>query len=107
LRPGVVWFGEALDPRQVGRVERFLAAGPCDAVLVVGTTAQFGYILDWIRRARGPATRVFEVNPEDTMASPLVTTIVREPATTAVPRIVDDLLRDDKDPGGSAALAVR
>jgi NAD-dependent deacetylase len=92
LRPGVVWFGEQLDPRQVARVERFLSGGPCDAVLVIGTTAQFGYILDWIQRARASHTRVFEVNPEETSASPLVTDAVREPAALAVPRIVAALL---------------
>src|SRR5262249_31367503 len=37
LRRGVVWFGEALPPEEVGRA--FAAAGQADAVLVVGTSS--------------------------------------------------------------------
>ncbi|HET9384036.1 MAG TPA: Sir2 family NAD-dependent protein deacetylase [Gemmatimonadales bacterium] len=92
LRPGVVWFDEELEPALVRRIDEFLRRGPCDAVLVVGTTAQFDYIVDWMQRARGQQTRIFEINPEQTEVSHLVTDIVREPATLGVPRIVDQLL---------------
>jgi NAD-dependent deacetylase len=50
MRPGVIWFGEQLDPRKIGIAEDFLASGPCDIVFVVGTTATFGYIVDWALR---------------------------------------------------------
>jgi NAD-dependent deacetylase len=91
LRPGVVWFGEMLDPRQVDRVEAFLDDGPCDVVIVVGTTASFGYIVDWARRALGPAGRLIDVNPEASAISPFATEAVREPAAIALPRIVQRL----------------
>jgi NAD-dependent deacetylase len=93
LRPGVVWFGEMLDPRQIDRVEAFLADGPCDAVFVVGTTASFGYIVDWARRAAGAAGRLIDVNPEASPISPFATEVVREPAAVALPGIVERMAR--------------
>ena len=53
MRPGVVWFGEQLDLAKIERVENFVTAGDCDLVIVAGTTALFGYIIDWALRARG------------------------------------------------------
>jgi NAD-dependent deacetylase len=85
MRPGVVWFGESLDPLNIARVEDFLARGPCDIVLVVGTTATFEYIVTWARRAAGRTGTIIEVNPEDTPLSPLATTIIRGTAATVLP----------------------
>ena len=92
MRPGVVWFGEGLDPHSVARAERFVGDARADAVLVVGTTAAFPYIIDWTRRAAGSSGRIFEINPDETQLSRLATTVIREPAAIAVPRIVDDLI---------------
>lgn len=88
MRPGVVWFGEQLDPRKIDMVEDFLAGGPCDLVLVIGTTALFGYIVDWATRASG---RLIEINPERTVLSDLANEVIREPAATALPRLVRQL----------------
>lgn len=94
LRPGVVWFDEELDEAEVGRIETFLARGPCELVLVVGTTAVFDYIVDWARRAAGTRGRLIEVNPESTNLTPYVTRAVREPAARAVPRLLAPILRE-------------
>src|SRR5262249_12628462 len=48
LRPNVVWFDEELPEAEVEHIDHFLAEGPCDLVLVVGTTAVFDYVRDWI-----------------------------------------------------------
>lgn len=87
LRPGVVWFGEALGVADVGRVEDFLAGGCCDLVLVVGTTAAFGYILDWAARAAGNNGLLVEVNPEVTALSRLATETIRARAAEALPAL--------------------
>jgi NAD-dependent deacetylase len=115
MRPGVVWFGEQLPWNEVQRVESFLDGGACDAVIVVGTTATFGYIIDWAlrgsqdsgavgravpgtpfpgeRRARECAPyQLIEVNPEETPLSRFATRLVREPAAIALPRIIDELI---------------
>ena len=51
LRPAVVLFEEMLPERALARLQEQSRIG-FDAVLVVGTTASFGYILEPIWRAR-------------------------------------------------------
>ena len=91
MRPGVVWFGEQLDSARIDIVERFLNRGPCDLVIVAGTTATFGYIIDWALRASADGGELIEVNPEETALSRCATKIVREPAAIALPRLINSL----------------
>jgi NAD-dependent SIR2 family protein deacetylase len=91
MRPGVVWFGEQLPRNELQRVDNFLRGGACDVVIVAGTTATFGYIIDWaLRASRGG--ELIEVNPEETPLSRFSTRLVREPAAIALPRIVGELI---------------
>jgi NAD-dependent deacetylase len=92
MRPGVVWFGEQLDTEKIGLVEDFLTGGDCNLVIVAGTTALFGYIIDWALRGRGQTGQLIEVNPEGTSLSQFATKSFREPAGLALPRLVDELL---------------
>ena len=89
MRPGVVWFGEQLPRNHVQRVENYLDRGACDVVIVAGTTAAFGYIIDWALRASRGDGELIEVNPEETPLSRFATRLVRESAAIALPRIVD------------------
>jgi NAD-dependent protein deacetylase/lipoamidase len=91
MRPGVVWFGEQLDLAKIDTVENFVTDGDCDLVIVAGTTALFGYIIDWALRARGQAGRLIEVNPEESSLSQFATKSFREPAGVALPRLVKEL----------------
>lgn len=93
MRPAVVWFGEQLPWKQMQRVEGFLA-GACNVVIVAGTTASFGYIIDWALRGSRDGGELIEVNPEETPLSQFATRSVREPAAIALPRIVDGLLEN-------------
>jgi NAD-dependent deacetylase len=93
MRPGVVWFGEQLPWGELQRVENYLEGGACDVVIVAGTTATFGYIIDWALRASRDGAELIEVNPEQTPLSQFATRLVREPAAIALPRIVDGLIR--------------
>lgn len=94
MRPGVVWFGEQLPGNELQQVENFLDGGACDVVIVSGTTATFGYIIDWALRGCPERFRgeLIEVNPEETPLSRFATRLVREPAAIALPQIVDELL---------------
>jgi NAD-dependent deacetylase len=92
MRPGVVWFGESLSRDELERVENFLDGGACDVVIVAGTTATFGYIIDWALRASRNDAELIEVNPEETPLSRFATRLVREPAAIALPRIVDTIV---------------
>ncbi|HEX4653231.1 MAG TPA: Sir2 family NAD-dependent protein deacetylase [Candidatus Udaeobacter sp.] len=96
MRPGVVWFGEQLPWNEVQRVQTFLNRGVCDLVIVAGTTATFGYIVDWALRAIPERSRgeLIEVNPEETPLSWFATQLVREPAAIALPRIVDAIIQN-------------
>jgi NAD-dependent deacetylase len=92
MRPGVVWFGEQLPSDELRRVENYLKAGPCDFVIVAGTTATFGYIIDWALRASAKDGELIEVNPEETPLSQFATKLYREPATKVLPRLVNEML---------------
>ena len=92
MRPGVVWFGEQLDLAKIDTVENFVTGGDCDLVIVAGTSALFGYIIDWALRARGQAGQLIEVNPEETSLSQFATKSFREPAGVALARLVNELL---------------
>jgi NAD-dependent deacetylase len=91
MRPGVVWFGEQLPWNELQRVEEYLDRGACNLVIVIGTTATFGYIVNWALQARAPNGELIEVNPEETTLSRFATRLVREPAAIALARLVDDL----------------
>ena len=91
MRPGVVWFGEQLSRNELERVEDFFDGGACDVVIVAGTTANFGYIIDWALRASRDPAELIEVNPEETPLSQFATRLMREPAAIALPLIVDEL----------------
>lgn len=93
MRPGVVWFGEELNPREVERVERFLSRSPVSVVLVIGTTAVFSYIVCWALAAKGEVGRLIEINPEETAVSRHATEAIRLPAAECLPALVGRLIR--------------
>jgi NAD-dependent deacetylase len=92
MRPGVVWFGEQLDSDKIELVENYLAGGTCDYVLVIGTTAVFGYIIDWALRASSGGSDLIEINPDETPLSSFARRSIRESAAVAVPKFVTSLL---------------
>ena len=92
MRPGVVWFDEELDVNEVNRVENYLKGGPCEIVLVVGTTASFDYIVRWALAARGENGQLIEVNPEETPLSRYATACVRKPAAKFLPEWVSSII---------------
>jgi len=93
MRPGVVWFDEELEHREVERVEKFLSGGDCEAVLVIGTTALFDYVFNWALAAKGANGRLIEINPEETRLSPFANETIRAPAAMALPPWVNQLVK--------------
>lgn len=87
LRPGVVWFGEVLPADPVRAVEAWVREG-ADVVLVVGTEASFGYVLDWAVRARRPGGLLVEVNPGETALTPEAAVSLRGAAGEVLPRLL-------------------
>jgi NAD-dependent deacetylase len=93
MRPGVVWFGEQLPRNELERVKNFLNGEACGVVIVAGTTATFGYIIDWALQGCRDGGELIEVNPEETPLSRFATQLVREPAGIALRGIVDSIVR--------------
>jgi NAD-dependent deacetylase len=89
LRPGVVWFGEALD---ADVVEACLDAARCDIFFTVGTSAVVYPAAGLVDHARRHGATTVEINPERTSASASVSVVLAQPAETAL-RAIDDRLR--------------
>jgi len=66
-RPGVVWFGEPIDPAVM---EQAVAALDCDVCFVVGTSAVVYPAAGLADEARGRGAFTIEINPEPTEATP-------------------------------------
>ena len=86
LRPGVVWFGESLDPQLLGAAMR--AAERAAVCLVVGTSAVVQPAASLAAITHHAGGRVIEVNPEPTPLSALADVILRGPAADVVPQVV-------------------
>lgn len=67
LRPGVVWFGEALPTKTINAVDQFVEESKIDLMLVIGTSARVypaaRYV--WEARARGARVAVFNMDIQD------------------------------------------
>jgi len=85
LRPGVVWFGEAL-PKDALDTAYALSAS-ADVFLVVGTSAQVypAAELPFVAKSRG--ARLIEINPEETPVTPHADVSVREKASSGLERV--------------------
>ena len=70
------------------RRDDFLRRGPCDLTLVIGTTALFGYIVQWAVTATGETGQLIEINPEESAMSGCATGVIREPAAVALPKFI-------------------
>lgn len=61
IRPGVVWFGESLDPSILAAVTRQIAA--CDLLLIVGTSGSVAPAAGLVTLAPASAV-IVEINPD-------------------------------------------
>ena len=86
VRPGVVWFGEAL-PRIVWE-EAERAVNRCDLLLVVGTSAQVYPAAGLIDLARHAGASTVEVNLDSTSYSSAVDCSIRGKAAEVLPQLL-------------------
>ncbi len=84
LRPGVVWFGEGIDPVVL---EQSIAATSCDVFLTVGTSAVVYPAAGLVLEARDQGAFTVEINPEITPGSRVVDLSIQQPAEEALPAI--------------------
>jgi NAD-dependent deacetylase len=88
-RPGVVWFGETLPEAVLDAATA--AAGECDVLLVVGTSAVVYPAAGLVHVAASAGAAIVEVNPEPSAISHIATHTLRGPAGEILPA-VDSLL---------------
>jgi NAD-dependent deacetylase len=86
LRPGVVWFGEALPMNVWNDAER--AALSADVYLVVGTSAVVYPAAGLTPLAKGAGARVIEVNLEETAFSAQADCSLRGKAGEILPELI-------------------
>lgn len=84
LRPGVVWFGESLDPQDITAAT---TAADCDVFLTIGTSAIVYPAAGLLDIARSHGATTVEINPDATAASRVVNLTVATGAETALPAI--------------------
>lgn len=83
MRPDVVLFGEALDERDLLRLQTVLSSSP-DLVVSIGTTSVFPYISGPVLWAAQAGVPTVEINPGDTEVSDIVTHHLRIGAAAAM-----------------------
>lgn len=89
LRPGVVWFGEALPPAVLARAEQ--AAASADVLLSIGTSSLVHPAASLPGRAQRGGALLLEVNPSRTPLTPQVDLALSGPAGQLLPKLVDEL----------------
>lgn len=86
LRPGVVWFGEMLDPARLAAAES--ATADCDVMLVVGTSGLVYPAAGLPLTARRAGAQVMVINPADSDLDPVAGIVIRSTAAAALPRLL-------------------
>ena len=89
VRPGVVWFGEAI-PEDALHAS-FAAAADCDVFLSVGTSSLVYPAAGLADVAREAGAVTIEVNPNPTDQSDFYTASLRGNAGTVLPQLVESL----------------
>lgn len=86
LRPGVVWFGEGIDPAVAGRAQA--AAAACELMVVVGTAGVVYPAAGLVSIARRGGARVLEFNLEPGGVTHLADVFVAGDAAQTLPGLV-------------------
>jgi len=86
LRPHIVWFGEALDSRDI---EKSMAAlQSCDLMLVIGTSGVVWPAASFAEVAKSSGAYVVEVNLDPSAHSIVVDEVLLGRASEALPRLL-------------------
>lgn len=88
VRPGVVWFGEALPPGAMARAQD--AVDRCSLLLVVGTSGAVWPAAGLAGRARRRGAQVLIVNPQASEIDDQATLRIEGTAATTLPALFED-----------------
>jgi NAD-dependent deacetylase len=87
VRPGVVWFGEALPEAALAAAVE--AASSCEVLLTVGTSGLVYPAAEIPQVAARFGAAVIQVNPEETPLDPVADVNLRGPAARVLPALVE------------------
>lgn len=87
VRPGVVWFGEALPAPALAAAEH--AAGQCDVMLVVGTSGQVYPAAGLALQARRAGAQVVVLNPAPTDLDDAAHLVLAGTSAQVLPGLLD------------------
>lgn len=87
LRPGVVWFGEAIPQTALNRAQE--AALNCDVFISIGTSSSVWPAAGLIPMASSAGATVVEINPNETELSADCALRVAAKSARALPELVD------------------
>jgi NAD-dependent deacetylase len=91
VRPGVVWFGEAIPARSLELA--LAAADGCDLFISIGTSALVYPAAGLAARARAAGAMLVEINPEPTELAKHAHFSLPAPSGQALPALCQALLR--------------
>jgi NAD-dependent deacetylase len=86
VRPGVVWFGEALPAEALSAAHR--AAQDCDLMITIGTSGQVYPAAELPHLAARSGAAVIQVNPQPTPLDPVADVNLHAPAARVLPELV-------------------
>lgn len=84
LRPGVVWFGEGIDPTVLSQSDEATA---CELFLTIGTSSLVYPAAGLVEQARRRGAFTVEINPDETPVSDHVDLVLRGTAETVLDAI--------------------
>ena len=87
VRPGVVWFGEAIPDRALE--DAFAAAADCDVFLSIGTSSLVFPAAGLVEIALRKGSKAIEINPNPTSSRKAFHHVVAADSGVALPEIVD------------------
>jgi len=88
LRPDVVWFGERLPAPALAAVHNHLVEARSNVLLVIGTEASFGPVLQWAHEARELGALVVTINPRPTALDAIADACLTGRASDILPGLV-------------------
>ncbi len=91
VRPGVVWFGESLNPVDIE--DAFMKSQQATLFLSIGTSAVVHPAAALPETAKRSGAHLIEINPSSTPLSPLADRVIRESSSQALPRLVEAVRR--------------
>ncbi|CAN5493416.1 NAD-dependent deacylase [soil metagenome] len=89
IRPDVVWFGEALDPKNL--TDSFNASESADVFIVIGTSGLVQPAASFPAAAKGSGAKLIECNSERTPLSYEADLFLEGPSGQLLPKLIEKL----------------